>query len=110
MLGVRGHDDVQPGQPVGEQQVAEVVLDREHDAADRASVQTQRRAHGGEHERPADIGEQAPVGAAHAHADDVDMRVEHAPDRLTSRGRVTFGHGVEQRPVVLHAMNLQERP
>ena len=53
--GVLIHNHAQARQPQCEQLVAEIVLYREHEAADHLPVQEQRRAHRSEHVRAADI-------------------------------------------------------
>ena len=52
---VHVHQHVEVGEALGEAQVALIVLDREHEAADRATVQAQPGAHRPEHIWPADV-------------------------------------------------------
>ena len=76
------HEHVQPREPACEPQVALVVLDREHELADRPPFAAKRRADGGEDVWAADVREQAP---ARAHAQAHDVFGEQRFDRGTCR-------------------------
>ena len=86
------------GQAREQQAVAEVVLDRHEEAADHASMYAQQSAHRREHERPADVVDQA-AAAEHADAHDVLVVVEEHEHLGMNGGAVACGHGGGQHAV-----------
>ena len=102
---------LQPDEAAGQAQVALVVLDREHEAADRAAVQAQVGVHGREHEGAADVGEQlaAPPRAVHVTRSRTRWWWSSASDGRPGGGRVARGDGLQQRAVALDAADLDER-
>jgi len=97
------HEHVQAGQSSGESQIAFVVLDREHEAADRVPLEFQLGAHRGQHERPAHVRQQPPF---RAHAQAHDVLVEQLVDRQRGGQRFAPRHRFQQWLVVLNTPDL----
>ena len=101
------HQHVQAHEPLRQALVALVVLDREHEAADRAPAQTQRRACTGASTKGRRRRTSSAPAGAHAQAH--DMLVQQRFDGCACRGRVRARDGAQQRLVALHAMDLRVR-